>query len=182
MLGMGSWLCEPPVAPKPNILFIMMDDLGYGQLGIYNDTLETSDFPPLFVQFVDSTQGYSQKHALEFSRTAIPTLTDLAKQGVIFTKAYVSSSLCAPSRIGIATGVLQNRFGVYSNGDGEAGGFPPGSLLTEHFQELGYQTAHIGKWHIGSRNKEMLTEILNRYQLPEETAYHDLALTHPEGI
>ena len=86
-----------------------MDDLGYGQFGVCNDTLKTADFDPFFVYLVDSLQGYSLEKALEFSKLSTPSLTGLAKDGVIITKAYALSSLCAPSRLGIATDILQNR-------------------------------------------------------------------------
>lgn len=164
----------------PNILFVMMDDLGYGQFGVNNEHLDTSDFDPFFVKLVDSLQGYSHEQALEYSKQAIPTMTKLAKNGITFRKAFASSSLCAPSRLGVATGILQNRFGVYANEDGEVNGFPPGSLLVEKLQRAGYRTAHIGKWHIGRRNKQVLTDIFKRHNLPEKTNYHELAQRHPE--
>ena len=169
-----------PEDQRPNILFVMMDDLGFGQFGVYNDTLKVDDFDPFFVQLVDSLQGYSKEKALEFSKLAIPTMTNLAKNGILFTKAYASSNLCAPSRIGIATGILQNRFGVYENADGEAHGIPPGSHLVKHLKTIGYQTAHIGKWHIGRRNKKILSDILKKHGLPENTNYFDLSQSHPE--
>ena len=174
--------CDQSTGPelRPNIIFIMMDDLGYGQLGIHTDGLSSQDFDPFFTQWVDSMQDYSPEEALEFSKRAVPTLKSLASGGIIFTNAYVTSSLCAPSRLGIATGIHQNRFGVYSNGDGEEGGFPPGSLLVEELKDRGYRTAHIGKWHIGRRNQEILSELLKRHGLPEETTYHELAQQHPE--
>ncbi|MEM9718468.1 MAG: sulfatase-like hydrolase/transferase [Bacteroidota bacterium] len=180
LLICGLSSCGKETEPKPNILFIMMDDLGYGQLGVNNDTLSPTDFDPFFIHLVDSLQGYLPQTALEYSRQAVPSLTALAQNGIVFRNAYVSSSLCAPSRLGIATGIHQNRFGVYSNGDGEAGGFPPGSLLVEQLKNAGYRTAHVGKWHIGSRNQEVLNDILKRHGLSEKTAYRELALRYPE--
>ena len=50
--------CQKSNVEKPNVLFIMMDDLGYGQLGINNDTLKTSDFDPFYVQLEERYQGY----------------------------------------------------------------------------------------------------------------------------
>ena len=88
---------------QPNVIFIMMDDLGYGQFGIFNDTLSTGDYNPLFVKLVDSLQGYSLDKSLEFSKKAMPTLRALSKNGSLFNKAFTTSSICAPSRTGIAT-------------------------------------------------------------------------------
>ena len=162
LLGVTLWLLfscnqKEKINQKPNILFIMMDDLGYGQFGIYNDTISTEDFNPWFVRLVDSLQGYSLEKSLEFSKTAIPTLTSLAKDGIIFTNAHTSSNLCSPSRLGIATGTLQNKWGVYRNTDSEELGIIPGTHLAEiiHEQDC-YQTAHIGKWHIGRRDKQII--------------------------
>ena len=58
----------------PNLLFIMMDDLGYGQFGLYNDSLTVDAFDPYFTQLVAERQDYTPEQALEFSRRAMPTL------------------------------------------------------------------------------------------------------------
>lgn len=148
--------CQNNKLNKPNVLFIMMDDLGYGQFGIYNDTINTEDFNPWFVHLVDSLQGYSLEQSLEFSKTAIPTLTSLAKSAIIFTNAHTSSNLCSPSRLGIATGTLQNKWGVYRNTDSEELGIVPGTHLAEKLKDLSYKTAHIGKWHVGKRDNNII--------------------------
>ncbi len=155
--------CSTKNVPKPNILFIMMDDLGYGQIGMYNDTITTRDFNPFYVHLVDSLEGYSPDKALEFSRIATPALSTLAKEGILFTNAYTSSNICAPSRLGIATGTLQCKWGVYTNEDCEQHGLVPGTLLSEVIHNAGYATAHIGKWHIGKRNDKLLTDITEKY-------------------
>lgn len=165
---------------KPNIIFVMMDDLGYGQLGLYNDTINTSDFDPFFVQLVNRYQGYSLDTALAFSKKASPTLSSLAKDGVIFTNAYTSSSLCAPSRLGIATGTLQNRLGIYTNEDCENHGIVPGTHLAEILKKEGYKTAHIGKWHIGVRNIQIINEALKRHGIEDELSYSQIGRSHPE--
>ena len=165
---------------KPNILFIMMDDLGYGQFGIYNDTITTSDFNPYFVHLVDSLQGYSLNKSLEFSKRAIPELSRLANDGVIFTKAFTSSNICAPSRMGIATGINQNIFGVYTNTDAEEGGLLPKTHLAENLKNNGYYTAHIGKWHIGRRNNRIVKDILSRNNLDENISFYTLKKSHPD--
>jgi uncharacterized sulfatase len=172
--------CAKPVETKPNVLFIMMDDLGYGQFGIYNDTITTSDFDPYFVHLVDSLQGYSLEKSLEFSKIAIPNLTSLAKEGIIFNRAFTSSNICAPSRLGIATGTNQNRFGVYTNVDCEKGGLETGTHLAEQLKNRGYTTAHIGKWHIGQRDKNVINTILKKNNLKEKVNQNSLKETHPE--
>ncbi|MDG1729109.1 MAG: sulfatase-like hydrolase/transferase [Algibacter sp.] len=165
---------------KTNVLFIMMDDLGYGQFGIYNDTISTSDFDPYFVSLVDSLQGYSLEKSLEFSKIAIPNLTTLAKEGIIFNKAFTSSNICAPSRMGIATGMIQNKFGVYTNTDCEKQGLETGTHLAEILKKQNYKTAHIGKWHIGKRDKQIINNILSEANIDEQTSYNNLKKSHPE--
>ena len=123
--------CAPKTENRPNVLFIMMDDLGYGQIGLYNEELSTDDFDPCFVSQVKENENYNLEEALEFSRRAMPTMHSLAEEGVLFTRAFTSSSLCAPSRIGIATATLQNRMGIYRNVDCEQKGIQPNTHLAE---------------------------------------------------
>lgn len=175
--------CESKKEPKPlkpNVLFIMMDDLGYGQFGIYNDTITTSDFDPYFVELVDSLQGYSLETSLEFSKKAIPTLSSLAKEGVIFNKAFTTSNICAPSRLGIATGMNNNKFGVYTNDDCERSGLQKGTHLAEIIKGQNYRTAHIGKWHIGQRNETIYDSLLKANNLEHNTNYYLLGKSHPQ--
>ena len=170
--------CNNP-AQKPNILFVMMDDLGYGQTGIYNDTIKTTDFNPFFVQLVNRYQGYSIDTALAFSKKASPTITELARTGVVFTKAFSSSSICAPSRVGIATGTLQNKLGIYINEDSENHGIVPGTHLAEILHKLGYKTAHIGKWHIGVRDIQIIYDALKRHGIHEKLNYSEVKRLYP---
>jgi uncharacterized sulfatase len=117
---LGTLSCSgnrPKEAGSPNLLFIMMDDLGYGHFAPNNQTLAVDDFNPWFVRLVKENQDYSPEQALAFSKSAIPTLSRLASEGILFANAFTSSNLCAPSRLGIATGIHQNRLGVYRNVD-----------------------------------------------------------------
>lgn len=166
---------------KTNILFVLMDDLGHGHFGMYNDTISVDDFDPFFVTLVDSLQGYSKEKSLEFSRRAIPTLSKLAKEGLLFTNAHTSSNLCAPSRMGIATGNNQVKRGMYRNIDVERHGIVAGTHLAEKIKEQGYKTAHIGKWHIGHRNRTIVSETLKEYGVPKNTSQKDLKAKYPEA-
>lgn len=159
------------VSKKPNILFVMMDDLGYGQWGVNNTTLNTDSFDPYFVQLVKERQDYTPEEALQLSKMAIPTMTSLAKDGVVFSNAYTSSNLCAPSRMGIATGVFQGKYGIYTNLDCEAKGLEKGTHLAEKLKDLGYATAHIGKWHIGRRDGNVLKNVLREAGIDENMPY-----------
>jgi len=108
---------------KPNIVFIMADDLGYGDLGCYGGT-----------------------------RIPTPNIDRLAREGVRFTDAHASSALCTPSRYSVLTGRYCWRTalkkGVLWHFDPpllEPDRPTVASMLKRH----GYATAAIGKWHLG---------------------------------
>ncbi len=162
---------------QPNVLFILMDDLGYGHFGPNNDTLEVADYDPFYKHLEDSLQGYSMDKALEFTRRATPTLASLAEQGIRFTRAHTTCNVCSPSRLGIATATLQTRFGVYTNGERC---IEPGRHLALQMKEMGYSTAHIGKWHIGHPDGQILKGILREHGMDERTGYGKLSKEYPE--
>ncbi len=165
---------------KPNFIFIMMDDYGFGQFAAHNDTIEVQDFDSLFLAFERERNNYSPEQALEFSRKATPTLEEMAGNGILFTNAYTPSNLCAPSRIAVATGIHQNKWGIYRNIDCEQHGLKPGSHLVEELHNNGYRTAHIGKWHMGSRNRELLKEACRKNGLPDTLNLWQLRSINPE--
>jgi uncharacterized sulfatase len=149
-----------PYASQPNVIFVMLDDFGYSQLETYSKGLTIDDLDPALVEHVALRGEYTPEQAFEAVRKASPTLSRLANEGARFNNAYASSNLCAPARLSVATGVLQNRWGVYRNIDTEAHGLKANSHLAEQLHALGYSTAHIGKWHVGSRNYEMVPNYL----------------------
>ena len=149
-----------PYASQPNVIFVMLDDFGYSQLETYSKGLTIDDLDPALVEHVAQRGEYTPEQAFEAVRKASPTLSRLANEGARFNNAYASSNLCAPARLSVATGVLQNRWGIYRNIDTEAHGLKANSHLAEQLHALGYSTAHIGKWHVGSRNYEMVPNYL----------------------
>ncbi|XP_077002640.1 arylsulfatase D-like isoform X2 [Tamandua tetradactyla] len=123
-------VCELSTAGdfKPNILLIMADDLGIGDLGCYgNGTLRT------------------------------PNIDRLAKEGVRLTQHLAAAPLCTPSRAAFLTGRHSFRSGMEaSNGyralqwNGGSGGLPPNeTTFARILQQHGYSTGLIGKWHQG---------------------------------
>jgi len=111
---------------KPNIIVIVVDDAGYVDFGFMgSEDLQT------------------------------PEIDKLAKSGVVFTDAHVSATVCAPSRSGLLTGQYQQRFGFEANGTGHGNSGDIGladDVLTMGtiFQQNGYKTIAIGKWHLGA--------------------------------
>ncbi len=114
---------------KPNILFILTDDWGYGDLGCYgNETIST------------------------------PCLDRLAEQGTRFNRFYVTCCVCSPSRCSFITGQYPGRWqihGHFARYDLNRSRHMPDWLdlgapsLPRLLQAHGYRTAHYGKWHLG---------------------------------
>jgi arylsulfatase A-like enzyme len=107
-------------ANKPNVLVMVADDLGYG------------DVSCLMRQVV-----------------ATPNLDRLAAQGVKFTAGYATCPLCAPSRAGFLSGQYNQRLGVEKN-DTRSGLPSDVPIFPEIFRQAGYATALLGKWHPGA--------------------------------
>ncbi len=112
----------------PNIVFILADDLGYGDI-----------------------EAFGGDHC----NIDTPHFDSLCADGMKFTDAHVTNSVCVPSRTSIMTGRYAFRFGR-----GEQGGpwgfsglrFPPSQFtLGKMFQQAGYETGYFGKWHLGTR-------------------------------
>ncbi len=106
-------------ADKPNILFIMSDDHTAQAIGVYATLLKSLN----------------------------PTLTidTLAEEGILFENAFVTNSICTPSRACIITGQYNHINGVFDlNGNIE----PEKQMLPIQIKKAGYQTAVIGKWHL----------------------------------
>jgi arylsulfatase A-like enzyme len=112
-------------ASKPNILLILADDLGYGDVRCYNDQ----------------------------SKVPTPHLDRLAREGMKFTDAHSPATVCTPSRYSLMTGQMAFRVpngGTVFTGVGGPSLIAPGRLtLPAMLRANGYATACIGKWHIG---------------------------------
>lgn len=109
---------------KPNVLFIVGDDMGYAGVGFHG----CKDIPT-------------------------PNLDALATSGVRFTNGYVTGPYCSPTRAGLMTGRYQTRFGHEFNPSGDVNGLPlTETMIAKRLQDSGYQTGLVGKWHLGSQH------------------------------
>ncbi len=132
LLGMffaGNTACTSVSPAKPNVIIILTDDMGYGDISCYGQT------------------SYET-----------PNIDFLAENGVSCTDFYVPTPYCAPSRETLLTGRFPLRHGLIRNPTPDAGiddiGILPGEItLAEVFQESGYKTKCIGKWHMGHREE-----------------------------
>lgn len=125
----------PEANPRPNVIYINVDDLGYKDVGYMGGT---------------------------FFET--PHIDALASQGMMFTRNYAAASNCAPSRASLMTGQYTPRHGVYTVSPSDRGEAhtrklvpiantdslqPAAFTLAELFKQAGYTTATFGKWHLG---------------------------------
>lgn len=117
-------LCQ--AADKPNVIVLLADDLGYGEL---------------------SCQGNPE--------IPTPHIDSIASNGVRFSNGYVTGPNCSPSRAGLLSGRIPTRFGYENNPIGERNedpsiGFPASEVtIAETLLDAGYVTGIIGKWHLG---------------------------------
>lgn len=131
MVSWGAVACAGvPTVAAPNLLLIVADDLGYGDLGCTGSTTIPT-----------------------------PRIDRLAASGVLCSRGYVASAVCSPSRAGLITGRDPRRFGYEGNLNKSSASYPtrPDLLglpptertIGDQLRACGYATAIVGKWHLG---------------------------------
>ncbi|RZJ71866.1 MAG: hypothetical protein EOO47_22730 [Flavobacterium sp.] len=150
-------LCAQTKAAKPNVIFIVIDDIGTAWLPPYAKNLKPDDVEDVVAKAYQEQQKskvFDMEKHLEAARTSMPFLGQLAQKGVVFNKAFNSAALCAPSRAGIITGKYSQSWGAYTLTEIEQGGIPKDvQALPSIFQKSGYATALIGKWHLAQKDQ-----------------------------
>lgn len=115
-------------ARRPNIVYIMADDMGYGDLGAYGKVYQT------------------------------PNIDRIGAEGITLTQGYANSCVCTATRVGLITGRYQNRFRIgqeepLAANSATIGLDPAVATMPGHLRQLGYRTALVGKWHMGDAPK-----------------------------
>ena len=146
---------EPAPARHPNIIMVLIDDMGWGDLSCFGN-----------------------------KEAKTPNIDRLAAGGLRFEQFYVASPICSPSRVGLSTGQYPQRWRItsYLNNRAEntARGMaqwldPKAPMLARMLRDAGYATGHFGKWHMGGQR--------DVDDAPPITAYgFDASLTNFEGM
>jgi arylsulfatase A-like enzyme len=143
--------------PQPNIVVIYADDMGYGDISSFGAT-----------------------------DLATPHIDSLAASGVRFTNFYNSSSACTTSRASLLTGSYHSRTGIHTVfGPGSTNGLNPNEItMAEMLNSAGYQSAMVGKWHLGHTDNMMpWHQGFDRfYGIPVSHDYGNGGPNFPQGV
>jgi uncharacterized sulfatase len=142
-------------AQRPNFVFVLIDDMGYGDLSCYGE-----------------------------KRIQTPHIDALAKEGIRFTQFYVDSPICSPSRTALTTGQFPARWRITSylaeRRENQRRGIdqwldPKAPTLARLLHQAGYATGHFGKWHMGGQRDVGEAPLITEYGF-------DQSLTQFEGL
>ncbi len=154
-LAAGVLSAAPTRPERPNIVLVLADDLGWGDLSCFGD-------PGI----------------------PTPNLDRLAAEGLRFRQFYVNSPVCSPTRVAILTGQYPQRWRITSylaaRAENSARGMadwldPSAPSLARMFQAAGYATGHFGKWHLGGQRDVGDAPLITAYGIDE-------SLTNFEGL
>lgn len=145
---------------RPNIVFVLLDDLDWADVGAYGST-----------------------------DVSTPTIDSLAEQGVLFTRFDSSGAVCTPARYALLSGQYPSRFGAKKRMlRGSIRGIPADvRLLPDVLRGAGYHTMHVGKWHVGHNRPEFLPtqrgfdQSVRRIEQTRYTAY-DLSIDDGDPV
>jgi arylsulfatase A-like enzyme len=152
VFALGS-VCGLRAAERPNIIFLLTDDMGYGDPGCYGGKIVPT-----------------------------PNIDRLAKEGIRFTQYYAASPICSPSRTGLLTGMVPARSRITSFLQTRAGNKaceqadfldPKQPSIARSLKAAGYATAHIGKWHMGGGRDVTNAPLFREYGFDEHASTYE---------
>lgn len=144
-----------PEARRPNVVFVLIDDMGIGDLSCYDKQAAPT-----------------------------PQIDRVAREGIRFTNYYSSAPICSPSRCALLTGQYPQRWGITSFIDNRAANERRGMkqwldksapVFARSLQSAGYATGHFGKWHLGGGRDVGEAPLITEYGF-------DQSLTQFEGL
>ncbi len=148
-------LSPAPAKPSPNIIMVLVDDMGWGDFSCFGNTTAKT-----------------------------PNIDRLAREGLRFEHFYVSSPICSPSRTGLSTGTYPQRWRISSylanRAENNARGMAQwldlrAPMLARYLHGAGYATGHFGKWHMGGQRDVGEAPLITEYGF-------DASLTNFEGL
>lgn len=167
LLVLAPLFCLPEISlaavnspTRPNIILILTDDMGFGDVGCYGG---------------------------KFAPT--PNLDRMASEGTRFTQYYSASPICSPSRTGILTGMYPARWRITSylqtrkgNAACEQADFlePAAPSLARTLKAAGYATGHFGKWHMGGDRDVTNAPPFRAYGFDEHASTYESPEPHPD--
>jgi len=155
ILVAAATTCLAATPSRPNFIFVLIDDMGYGDLSCYGGEPD-----------------------------ATPNIDSLAKEGLRFSQFYVGAPICSPSRVAFTTGQNPARWRINSflasRRENERRGIanwldPKAPTLARALQTAGYATGHFGKWHMGGQRDVGEAPLITEYGFDE-------SLTQFEGL
>src|SRR5262245_45752160 len=164
--SIGLLICGPVLvaalaaAELPNIVFVLTDDMGPGDLACYGGTL-----------------------------AATPNIDRMAAEGTRFAQYYSASPICSPSRVGCTTGMFPARWRITSflqerkgNRASEQNDYldPRAPSVARLLKDAGYATAHFGKWHMGGGRDVTDAPKLDAYGFEEHACTWESPQPHPD--
>ncbi|HEX3624766.1 MAG TPA: sulfatase-like hydrolase/transferase [Verrucomicrobiae bacterium] len=147
-------------ASQPNIIFLLTDDMGYGDVACYG-----GNFVPT------------------------PNIDEMAKEGTKFTQFYVAAPVCSPSRVGYLTGMFPARWRITNylqtregNRQSEQADFldPSAPSYARQLKAAGYTTGHFGKWHMGGGRDVTNAPLFSAYGFDEHNSTWESPQPDPE--
>jgi len=153
--GIGLDQARAGTAARPNVIMVLVDDLGWGDFSCFGNT-----------------------------SVKTPHIDRLAAEGLRFEQFYVASPICSPSRVGLSTGQYPQRWRITSflnnRAENNARGMaqwldPRAPMLARLLHDAGYATGHFGKWHMGGQRDVGEAPLITEYGFDE-------SLTNFEGL